>query len=333
MKNYNIAIVGATGLVGRKLIELLFEYNIPINNLYLYASSKSANKTIEIDNKQYIIMELNEENIKEDIDFVIASAGSDVSQKYASKFLEKGTYYIDNSSAFRMNEAVPLIVPSVNFDKIKNAKLISNPNCSTIQSVIPLKILDDLYSIKRIVYNTYQAVSGSGQKGILDYERTRSGLEPAFYPYSINDNCIPHIDNFLDNGYTKEEMKMINETKKILDKDILITATCVRVPIKNSHAVSINVELEKEFDIEEIKRKFEKSSDIVLYDDPINNIYPLEQITNDQDKVYVGRIRKDESLKNTLNLWCVADNIRIGAASNAIQILKCIIAGESEGFK
>ena len=330
MKKYNIAVVGATGLVGRKIIDLLFEYNIPINNLYLYASSKSDGKILEFDNKQYLIMELKEENIKEDIDFVIASAGSDVSKKYASKFLENGSYYIDNSSAFRMNEEVPLIVPIVNFDKVKDSKLIANPNCSTIQSVIPLKVLDDLYGIKRIVYNTYQAVSGSGQKGIIDYERTRNGLEPIFYPYSINDNCIPHVDAFLDNGYTKEEMKMINETKKILDKDIKVTATCVRVPVKNSHAISINVELKSEFDIEKVKECFKENPDIVLYDDPINNIYPIQEVTNNQDKVYVGRIRKDESLKNTLNLWCVADNLRRGAASNAIQILKYIIIKKGE---
>ncbi len=333
MKNYNIAVVGSTGLVGRKIVELLFEYNTPINNLYLYASSKSAGQVVEVNNKQYVVMELNEENIKDDIDFVIASAGSDVSKRYAKEFIKNGAYYIDNSNAFRMDETVPLIVPIVNFDKIKDSKLIANPNCSTIQSVIPLKVLDDLYGIKRIVYNTYQAVSGSGQKGILDYERTRDGLEPIFYPYSINDNCIPHIDVFLDNGYTKEEMKTINETKKILDKDIAITATCVRVPIENSHAVSINVELEKEFNLEEIRQEFKKNSEIVLYDDPINNIYPLEELSNGQDKVYVGRIRTDESLKNTLNLWCVADNIRRGAASNAIQILNGLIINERGNFK
>lgn len=325
MKTYNIAVVGATGLVGRKIVELLFEYKIPINNLYLYASSNSAGKIIEIEDKQYEIIELKEENIKDDIDFVIASAGGEISKQYASKFIEKGACYIDNSSAFRMEENVPLIVPIVNFNDINNSKLISNPNCSTIQCAIPLKVLDDLYGIKRIVFNTYQAVSGSGQKGILDYEGTRNGLKPSFYPYSINDNCIPHIDSFLDNGYTKEEMKMINETKKILNKDIPVTATCVRVPIRNSHAVSMNVELDKEIDIEEIKNKFMENKDIVLYDDPKNNIYPISEVTNDQDSVYVGRIREDESLKNTLNLWCVADNIRRGAASNAIQILDYVI--------
>ncbi|MGL4904311.1 MAG: aspartate-semialdehyde dehydrogenase, partial [Cetobacterium sp.] len=234
---------------------------------------------------------------------------------------------IDNSSAWRMDKNVPLVVPEVNPEEIfKNNGIIANPNCSTIQSVVPLKVIDDLYTIKRVVYSTYQAVSGSGIKGIEDLENGLKGEKPKNYPHPIVNNCLPHIDSFLENGYTKEEEKMINETRKILGKENLpITATCVRVPVVNGHSVSINIELEKEVNIEELKAKFREKDGIILEDDIQNNIYPLATLATGKDEVFIGRLRKDFSIQNGLNLWVVADNIRKGAATNAIQIAELLM--------
>ncbi|MGL5797829.1 MAG: aspartate-semialdehyde dehydrogenase [Cetobacterium sp.] len=324
---YNIAIVGATGLVGGTFLKVLEERDLPINKLYVFASVRSAGKEIIFKGKKLIIEELTENSFDREIDIALFSAGGDISKKFAPIASEKGVIVIDNSSAWRMDKNVPLVVPEVNPEDIfKNNGIIANPNCSTIQSVVPLKVIDDLYTIKRVVYSTYQAVSGSGIKGIEDLENGLKGEKPKNYPHPIVNNCLPHIDSFLENGYTKEEEKMINETRKILGKENLpITATCVRVPVVNGHSVSINIELEKEVNIEELKAKFREKDGIILEDDIQNNIYPLATLATGKDEVFIGRLRKDFSIQNGLNLWVVADNIRKGAATNAIQIAELLM--------
>jgi aspartate-semialdehyde dehydrogenase len=325
---YNVAIVGATGMVGNKFIEVLAERNFPVDNLYLFASKKSAGKILKFKDEDFIVEELKEENIKnKKIDFALFSAGATVSLEYAPVFAKYGAVVIDNSSAWRMNPEVPLIVPEVNPEDIKLHKgIIANPNCSTIQAVVALKPLYDKYGIKRIVYSTYQAVSGAGVGGFTDLKEGYKGNPPKKFPYPIAGNVLPHIDVFLDNGYTKEEMKMIDETRKIFhNKDLRITATTVRVPVFYGHSESINVELEKTFKIEDIFSLYENSEGIILKDDVKNLEYPLPIEAEGHDEVYVGRIRRDFSLENGLNLWVVADNIRKGAASNAIQIAERMI--------
>ncbi|MGL5962093.1 MAG: aspartate-semialdehyde dehydrogenase [Cetobacterium sp.] len=324
---YNVAIVGATGLVGGTFLKVLEERDLPINKLYLFASARSAGKEVVFKGKKLIIEELTESSFDREIDIALFSAGGDISKKFAPIASEKGVIVIDNSSAWRMDKNVPLVVPEVNPEEIfKNNGIIANPNCSTIQSVVPLKVIDDLYTIKRVVYSTYQAVSGSGVKGIEDLENGLKGEKPKNYPHPIVNNCLPHIDSFLENGYTKEEEKMINETRKILGKENLsITATCVRVPVVNGHSVSINIELEKEVNIEELKAKFREKDGIILEDDIQNNIYPLATLATGRDEVFIGRLRKDFSIQNGLNLWVVADNIRKGAATNAIQIAELLM--------
>lgn len=333
MKNYKLAIVGATGVVGQMVLKVLEEKNLPISEYVLFASSKSAGKTVTFMNKEYTIQELTEHSFDEHIDFAIFSAGGDTAKKYAPIAAEKGCIVIDNSNAFRMDNDVPLIVPEVNLNEIsKHHNIIANPNCSTIQAMVALKPLDDKYSIKRIVYSTYQAVSGAGSKGIHDLENginnyitnEKYKLEKFYYP--IFNNCIPHIDTFLENGYTKEEQKMINETRKILkNPDLKITATTVRVPVFNSHSESINIEFEKDFDLNELKQTLKRSPSVKIMDDISNNIYPLATNATDSDEVLVGRIRRDYSVISGINLWVVADNIRKGAASNAVQILEHLI--------
>lgn len=324
---YNIAIVGASGLVGGTFLKVLEERDLPIKNLYLFASARSAGKEIIFKGKTLVIEELTENSFDREIDIALFSAGGDISKKFAPIASEKGVIVVDNSSAWRMDENVPLVVPEVNPEDIfKNNGIIANPNCSTIQSVVPLKVIDELYGIKRVVYSTYQAVSGSGIKGIEDLQRGLKGEEPKTYPHPIVNNCLPHIDSFLENGYTKEEEKMINETRKILNKKNLpITATCVRVPVLNGHSISINVELEREVNLEELKAKFRETKGIVLEDDVKNNRYPLATEANGTDEVYVGRLRKDFSIEKGLNLWVVADNIRKGAATNAVQIAEILM--------
>ncbi|SHE82753.1 aspartate-semialdehyde dehydrogenase [Clostridium fallax] len=325
---YNVAIVGATGNVGRKFIEILEERNFPIGELYLFASKKSANKKLTFKGKDFIVEELCDDNINnKNIDFALFSAGGNISLDYAPKFSKIGAVVIDNSSAWRMNKEVPLVVPEVNPEDVKwNKGIIANPNCSTIQAVVALKPLYDKYGIKRIIYSTYQAVSGAGLQAILDLEEGLKGVPPKKFPYPIAGNVLAHIDIFMDNGYTKEEMKMIEETKKILHDDSLkITATTVRVPVLNSHSESINVELKSNFDIKDIFNLYNNFKGITLYDD-INNLkYPTPLYCSDKDDVYVGRIRRDFSLDNGLNLWVVADNLRKGAALNAIQIAELLI--------
>lgn len=335
MKNYKLAIVGATGVVGRTVLQVLQERNLPISKYVFFASKKSGGKTIHFMGEDFLVQELTESSFDEGFDYAIFSAGGSTSLKYAPIAVSKGCIVIDNSSAFRMEPDVPLVVPEVNPDVIKNHHgIIANPNCSTIQAMPVLKPLEDNYKIKRIIYSTYQAVSGAGQKGINDlengimnyvhYNSLETPLEK--FPHPIFNNCLPHIDVFLDNGYTKEEEKMINETRKILGRsDIKITATTVRVPVFNSHSESINVELENSFELSDIISLLKRSPNVVVQDDLIHNIYPLAANVSGNDEVFVGRIRRDFSIENGLNLWVVADNIRKGAATNAIQIVENLI--------
>ncbi|EDS80434.1 aspartate-semialdehyde dehydrogenase [Clostridium perfringens] len=321
---YNVAIVGATGNVGRKFLEILEERNFPVKELYLFASKRSAGKTLKFKGEDVLVEELCEANIEnKKIDFALFSAGGSVSLEFAPIFAKHGAVVIDNSSAWRMDKEVPLVVPEVNPEDVKWHKgIIANPNCSTIQAMVALKPLYDKYGIKRIVYSTYQAVSGAGIQGILDLQE---GTTKKF-PYPILGNVIPHIDVFLDNGYTKEEIKMIEETKKILhDDNLRITATTVRVPVLNAHSESINVELNSEFELENVVDLFNSSKGIIVHDDVENLKYPTPLELSGKDEVFVGRIRRDFSLDNGLNLWVVADNIRKGAALNAIQIAEILI--------
>ncbi len=321
---YNVAIVGATGNVGRKFLEILEERNFPVKELYLFASKRSAGKTLKFKGEDVLVEELCEGNIEnKKIDFALFSAGGSVSLEFAPIFAKHGAVVIDNSSAWRMDKEVPLVVPEVNPEDVKWHKgIIANPNCSTIQAMVALKPLYDKYGIKRIVYSTYQAVSGAGIQGILDLQE---GTTKKFQ-YPILGNVIPHIDVFLDNGYTKEEIKMIEETKKILhDDNLRITATTVRVPVLNAHSESINVELNSEFELENVVDLFNNSKGIIVHDDVENLKYPTPLELSGKDEVFVGRIRRDFSLDNGLNLWVVADNIRKGAALNAIQIAEILI--------
>ena len=328
---YNVAIVGATGNVGRKILEILEERNFPIKNLYLFASKRSAGLKLSFKGNEYLVEETSEENIKnKKIDFALFSAGGDISLKFSPIFSSYGAVVIDNSSAFRMDKNVPLVVPEVNPEDIKlHSGIIANPNCSTIQAMLPLKVLLDNYGIKRIVYSTYQAVSGAGVQGILDLKDGLKGNPPKKFTYPIAGNCLPQIDVFLENGYTKEEIKMIEETKKILHNyDLKITATAVRVPVLNSHSESINVELEKPFELKDIFKLFNNTKGITLYDDINNFKYPTPLIMSGKDDVFIGRIRRDFSIDNGLNLWVVADNIRKGAALNAVQIAELLIGSD-----
>lgn len=327
MKKYNVAVVGATGLVGQTFLKVLKERNFPVEKLYLYASARSAGKIVNFDGKDYTVIELKEENIKDDIDVALFSAGGSISKEYAPKFKAKGAIVIDNSSAWRMEKDIPLVVPEANPEALDGHNgIIANPNCSTIQVMPVLKVLADKYGLKRVVYSTYQAVAGSGQKGIDDLEANLKGGPSKNYPHQIAFNLLPHIDVFLDNGYTKEEIKMVEETRKILGlPDLKVTATCVRVPVKMGHAVSVNVELEKPFELEDVFKAFEEKEGVIVQDDVSKNVYPMPIVAEDTDEVYVGRIRRDESVDNGLNLWVVADNIRKGAATNTIQIAETLI--------
>lgn len=327
MKTYKFALVGATGLVGRTAIKVLEEYNLPISEIAFFASERSAGSKIKFNGKDYTVRELVDTSFDEGFDFAIFSAGSDVAKHFAPIAASKGCVVVDNSSAFRMEDNIPLVVPEVNSEEIKNNHgIIANPNCSTIQAVVPLKVLDDKYKIKRIVYSTYQAVSGAGQKGVDDLQNGLKGEAPKKFPYQIVNNCLPHIDVFLDNGYTKEEMKMVNETRKILKRpDLKITATAVRVPVINSHSESINVEFENDFDLNELVETLKNAEGIVVVDNPEKNSYPLATQASGHNEVFVGRIRRDESVPYGINFWDVADNIRKGAAANAVQIVKKLI--------
>ena len=327
MKSYNVAVVGATGMVGQKMLQVLEEMKFPVNNLYPMASARSKGKTVKFGDKEYVVEELCDEAFDKDIDIALFSAGGSTSERFAPAAAKRGVIVIDNSSAWRMDPEVPLVVPEVNPEDLKRHKnIIANPNCSTIQAMVALKPIYDKYGIDRIVYSTYQAVSGSGVKGYKDLEEGVKGAENQFYPHPIAYNCLPHIDDFLDNGYTKEEMKMVNETHKILHDDtIRVTATTVRVPVYYGHSESINVETKKPFEIEDVKALFKDAPGCVLRDDPANNVYPLAREAEGTNDVYIGRIRRDFSIDNGINFWCVADNIRKGAAANAVQIAFALI--------
>ena len=325
---YNVAVVGATGNVGRKFLEILEERNFPIKELFLFASKRSQGKLMKFKGQDLVVEELCEDNIKnKKIDFALFSAGGDTSLKFAPIFAKEGAIVIDNSSAWRMDPKVPLVVPEVNPEDIKwHSGIIANPNCSTIQAMVALKPLKDKYGIKRIVYSTYQAVSGAGVQGIKDLEDGLKGVAPKKFPYPIAGNILPHIDVFLDNGYTKEEIKMIEETKKILhDSTLKITATTARVPVLNAHSESINIELNSDFELKDVFTLFNESKGLVVYDDTANLKYPTPLEFAGHDEVFVGRIRRDFSVDNGLNIWVVADNIRKGAALNAIQIAELMI--------
>lgn len=327
-KKPNVALVGVTGVVGSTFLKVLEERDFPFNELYMMASAKSAGKTINFKGRDYIVEELNEHSFDKDIDIALFSAGGSVSEKYAPIAAAHGVTVVDNSSQWRMDPEVPLVVPEVNPEDVEwNKGIIANPNCSTIQAMVVLKPLHDKYKIKRVVYSTYQAVSGSGVKGIEDLKNGLAGNDTTnAYPHPIAGNCIPQIDVFTENGYTKEEMKMINETHKILgDDNIKVTATTVRVPVFDSHSESINIEFENNFDLDELREVLANAPGIVVQDDPANSIYPLARNAAGTDEVYVGRIRRDFSVDSGVNLWVVSDNIRKGAATNTVQIAEVLI--------
>lgn len=323
MKKYNLAVVGATGLVGSTIIEILEERKFPVENIYFLASKRSAGGKINFQNKEYTLEELNEKSFDKDIDIALFAAGGAISEKYGKLAASKGIKVVDNSSLFRMDKEIPLVVPEVNSGVIKDTdNIIANPNCTTIQAVVALKPLHDKYKIKRIVYSTYQAVSGSGLAGLKDLEEGNMQC----YPHQIQANALPHVDSFLENGYTKEEIKMVDETRKILeDENMRITTTCVRIPVKYAHSLSINLEFEKDFEIEDVFEVLKNAPGVTLKDDLAENVYPMAIDAEGSDSVYVGRIRRDFSLDSGINLWVVADNVRKGAALNAVQIAEKLI--------
>jgi len=327
MKTYNVAVVGATGAVGTEMIKTLEQRKFPVKTLVPLASSRSAGKKVKFNGKDIEIQELTANSFK-DIDFALFSAGASISKEFCPHAVKAGAVCIDNTSYFRMEKDVPLVVPEVNPQDIKWHKgIIANPNCSTIQMVVALKPIHDALKIKRIVVSTYQAVSGAGAQAIEELkEQARTVLaggkvKPVKFVHQIAFNVIPQIDVFLDNGYTKEEMKMVNETKKIMgDDNIQVTATTVRVPVLNSHSECVNIETEKSISVEELKKLLANAPGITVKDDIQNKVYPLPFDVSGEDNVFVGRIRKDESIKNGYNIWIVSDNLRKGAALNAVQI-------------
>ncbi len=335
MKKFNVAVVGATGMVGGKFLEVLTERQLPVDNYYLFASAKSAGKKIDFMGKEHTVIELTKENIislKGKVDFALFSAGGGVSKEFAPIFAEMGAIVVDNSSQWRMHDDVPLVVPEVNPEDVKwNHGIIANPNCSTIQAVVALKPLYDKFGIKRIVYSTYQAVSGAGVAGYNDLKDGINGAAPKKFPRPIAFNMLPHIDVFMEDGYTKEEWKMIVETRKILhDESLRVTATTVRVPVFYGHSESINVEFCKKCEKQDVVNALENFPGIVVMDDVKNNVYPTPLDAENHDEVFVGRIRMDESVDSGANLWVVADNIRKGAATNAVQIVELLIKNALE---
>ncbi|HIW55703.1 MAG TPA: aspartate-semialdehyde dehydrogenase [Firmicutes bacterium] len=329
MKKFDIAVVGCTGKVGRQMLTVLEERKLPYGKIVMFASKKSAGSEITFDGKKYTVIELSEENIKANkTDIALMSAGGGTSKVFAPVFAANGTVVIDNSSQWRMDPDVPLVVPEANAeDALKNHGIIANPNCSTIQAIVAIKPLHDKYTLKRVVYSTYQAVSGAGMAGSADLENGAKGIAPSKFNQPIFHNVIPQIDVFLDSGYTKEEQKMIDETRKILHApDLAVTATTVRVPVPNCHSESINLEFEKPFDLDEVKRVLAYAPGLVVMDDPSRCVYPMPCNCDNKDEVFVGRIRRDFSVANGLNIWVVADNIRKGAATNAVQIAQYLIA-------
>ena len=335
MKKFNVAVVGATGMVGGKFLEVLTERQLPVDNYYLFASAKSAGKKIDFMGKEHTVIELTKENVislKGKVDFALFSAGGGVSKEFAPVFVEAGAIVVDNSSQWRMYDDVPLVVPEVNPEDVKwNHGIIANPNCSTIQAVVALKPLYDKFGIKRIVYSTYQAVSGAGVAGYNDLKDGINGVAPKKFPRPIAYNMLPHIDVFMEDGYTKEEWKMIVETRKILhNQSLRVTATTVRVPVFYGHSESINVEFCKKCEKQDVVNALENFPGIIVMDDVKNNVYPTPLDAENHDEVFVGRIRMDESVDSGANLWVVADNIRKGAATNAVQIVELLIKNALE---
>lgn len=326
-----IAVVGATGLVGTVMLKVLEERNFPLTELIPVASEKSVGKEITFKGKKYAVVDI-DTAIGRRPDIALFSAGGTTSLEHAPRFAEAGTTVIDNSSAWRMDPTKKLIVPEVNAHELSmDNKIIANPNCSTIQMVVVLKPLHDKYKIKRVVVSTYQSVTGTGVKAVEQMMNERKGIVdgPMAYPYQIDLNVIPQIDSFVENGYTKEEMKMINETRKIMsDNSIKVTATTVRIPVMGGHSESVNIEFENEFDLSEVRHILEKTPGIIVEDDIANLVYPMPKNAHERDEVFVGRIRRDESLGKTLNLWIVADNLRKGAATNAVQIAEYLVNTE-----
>lgn len=330
MKQYKIAVVGATGMVGRKFLQVLEERKLPVSEYFLFASAKSAGTAVDFMGTTYTVRELTETAFDDlHVDIALFSAGAGTSKTFAPFVARSGAVVIDNSSCWRMDPEVPLVVPEVNADAIPGYKkkgIIANPNCSTIQAMVPLKPLSDKYGLKRVIYSTYQAVSGAGLKGYMDLENGLKGEPPVKFPHPIAGNCLPQIDVFLENGYTKEEWKMVEETRKILSlPDLPITATTVRVPVFHGHSESINVELNSPFQVGDIRKLWENTPGLVVRDDPAHDVYPMAIEAEDTDPVYVGRLRRDFSVENGVNFWCVADNIRKGAATNAVQIAEELI--------
>jgi aspartate-semialdehyde dehydrogenase len=323
-----LAVVGATGLVGQEILHVLEERNFPFDELYLVASAKSVGNVVNFKGKDYTIMSI-EEAVKRSPDIAIFSAGGATSLEWAPKFAEAGSIVIDNSSAWRMDPTKRLVVPEINGHVIHiDDRIIANPNCSTIQMVLALAPLHLAYQIKRIVVSTYQSVTGTGKDAVQQMMDERAGMVTGkkVYPHPIDMNALPHIDVFLDNGYTKEEMKMLNETHKILgDDSIGVTSTTVRVPTVGGHSEAVNVEFMKDFDLKEVRKILTGTPGIVVQDDPKNNVYPMPIYAKGKDEVFVGRLRRDESQPNTLNMWIVADNLRKGAATNAVQIAEFML--------
>ena len=320
-----VAVVGATGMVGEVMIQVLTERKFPVTAFIPVASEKSVGKNLSFQGQDYRIHSL-QEAVNAAPDIAIFSAGGSVSLEWAPKFAEVGTTVIDNSSAWRMHEDKKLIVPEINGHLLTKAdKIIANPNCSTIQLVMVLAPLHRKYGIKRVVVSTYQSVTGTGVKAVEQMNNERNGIQADMvYPYPIDKNCLPHCDVFEDNGYTKEEMKLTMETKKILDPNISVTATAVRVPVVGGHSESVNIEFESQPDLTEIRKIFHETEGIVLQDNPDTKTYPMPRFAQGRDEVFVGRIREDFSQANTINLWIVADNLRKGAATNAVQIAEIV---------
>ncbi|MEL6557920.1 MAG: aspartate-semialdehyde dehydrogenase [Bacteroidota bacterium] len=322
-----LAVVGATGLVGGEILKVMEERDFPFSELLMVASQRSAGKKKSYKGKEYTIISM-EDAVKQKPDVAIFSAGGGTSLEWAPRFQEAGTIVIDNSSAWRMSPKHKLIVPEINANILRiDDRIIANPNCSTIQMVLALAPLHKKYGIKRIVVSTYQSVTGTGKDAVDQMMDERNGAAGnKVYPHKIDMNVLPHIDVFQENGYTKEEMKMVNETKKILqDDNIQVTATCVRIPTMGGHSEAVNVEFENDFVLEEVENILSKTDGIIVQDDPANNVYPMPLTAHNKDEVFVGRLRRDDTQPNTLNMWIVADNLRKGAATNAVQIAEYMV--------
>ena len=321
-----VAIIGATGMVGSAMLMVLREMNFPITELIPVASKASVGKKIDFGGIETTVVSM-QTAVDMKLDIAIFSAGGSISLEWAPKFADAGTTVIDNSSAWRMDPSKKLIVPEINGDSLTASdKIIANPNCSTIQLVLALKPLHEKYKVKRVVVSTYQSITGTGVKATAQLANERAGISGEMaYPYTIDNNCLPHCDDFTENGYTKEEMKLTNETKKILDPTINVTATAVRVPVMGGHSESLNIEFENDFDLSDVRLSLHRQDGITLKDDPTTNTYPMPLYSEGKNDVFVGRIRRDESQENTLNMWVVADNLRKGAATNAVQIALLLI--------